>query len=92
VTALDTVDLGLIDQLARVRLSARRAGGTVTFRHAGTALKALLAFTGLDDLLLDDLLPADPGRCPASVERQRQTEKIEDPGVQKDIEVRHPPV
>jgi anti-anti-sigma regulatory factor len=86
VTALDMMDLGLIDQLARLRLSARRAGGTVTFRHAGSALKALMALIGLDELLLEP----DPGA--ASVERQRQTEKLEEAGVEEDIEVRHPPL
>lgn len=86
VTAIDTVDLALVDQLARLRLAARRAGGTMAFQHAAPALKALLALIGLDDLLLAD---ADDA---TSVERQRQSEQLEQAGVEKDVEVRHPPV
>jgi ABC-type transporter Mla MlaB component len=87
LTALQTVDLGLVDQLARLRLAARRAGGTVAFRHAGKALTALFALVGLEEVLL-----RDPEARAASVERERQPEQLEDPGVQEDVEVRHPPV
>lgn len=90
LTGLDTVDLGLIDQMARLRLAARRAGGIVIFQHAGPALKGLLALIGLDDLLL-----AEQGRSAASrgsVERERQAEHRKEPGVEEDVEVRHPPV
>jgi ABC-type transporter Mla MlaB component len=86
VTAIDAVDLAVVDQLARLRLAARRAGGTVTFQHAAPALKALLALIGLDDLLL-----ADSGEA-TSVECQRQAEQLEKTGVEKDVEVRHPPL
>jgi ABC-type transporter Mla MlaB component len=86
VTAIETVDLAVVDQLARLRLAARRAGGSVTFQHAAPALKALLALIGLDDLLL-----ADSGEA-TSVERQRQSEQLEKASVEKDVEVRHPPL
>ena len=59
----------------------------MTFRHAGTALKALMALLGLDDLLLTE---SDP--VAESVERQRQPEELEESVVEKDIEVRHPPL
>jgi ABC-type transporter Mla MlaB component len=90
LTGLDTVDLGLVDQMARLRLAARRAGGIVTFQHAEAALKGLLALIGLDDLLLAERGGGPVG--PASVECQRQAEEREDAGVEKDIEVRHPPL
>jgi ABC-type transporter Mla MlaB component len=86
LTGLDSVDLGLVDQMARLRLAARRAGGVVTFQHAGAALRGLLALIGLEDLLL-----AEQDRNSASVECQRQPEHREQPGVEKDIEVPHPP-
>lgn len=90
LTGLDTVDLGLVDQMARLRLAARRAGGIVTFQHAGAALKGLLALIGLDDLLLAER-DRGPGNR-ASVERQRQAEHCEESGVEKDIEMHHPPL
>ena len=86
LTGLDTVDLDLVDQMARLRLAARRAGGVVTFQHAGAALKGLLALIGLDDLLLAEL-----DRGAESLEGQRQTEHREQAGVEEDIEVPHPP-
>lgn len=87
IAALDVADLGLVDQLARVQLTARRAGGTVTFRRAGMALRALLTLVGLDEVLTDPV-----GGPASSVERQRQAEQGEDAGVEKDIEVHHPPL
>jgi ABC-type transporter Mla MlaB component len=87
ITALDVCDLGVVDQLARLQLSARRAGGTLSFEPVGAALRSLLALVGLDELL------ADPGSGPGpSVERQRQAEQREQPGVEKDVEMRHPPL
>ena len=90
LTGLDTVDLGLIDQMARLRLTARRAGGVVTFQHAGAALKGLLALIGLDDVLLAERDRGPVGRV--SVECQRQAEHREEPGVEKDIEMHDPPL
>jgi ABC-type transporter Mla MlaB component len=86
VSAIEVADLDLVDQLARLRLAARRAGGMVTFRCADEALQALLTLVGLDEFLMD----AEAGT--ASVESQRQAEQCEKAGVEKDIEVHHPPL
>ena len=87
VAALGMADLGLVDQLARLQLSARRAGGAVSFRRASRPMRALMTLIGLDEFLAN---PAAGGR--ASVEGERQAEQREQAGVEEDVEVRNPPL
>jgi hypothetical protein len=47
-------DLGVIDALARLALTARRMGGAIRLRSAGPSLLSLIAFVGLDDVLVVD--------------------------------------
>lgn len=50
-------DLGVIDTLARLALTARRFGGAIMLRSAGPELLGLIDFVGLDDVLVvDDLV------------------------------------
>jgi len=44
-------DIGTVDALARLALTARRLGGELRLRHACGELKELLALVGLDDVL-----------------------------------------
>lgn len=48
-----TPDAGAIDALARLQLAARRTGCRVRLRHASPALRDLVAFMGLTDVLPD---------------------------------------
>lgn len=52
VAALTDPDVGTVDALARVLLTARRLGRDVRLRHASKCLLALLALAGLDDIVL----------------------------------------
>jgi len=47
VSAVEDVDLGIVDLLARVRLTARRFGCSVLLRHASLDLVELVALIGL---------------------------------------------
>jgi hypothetical protein len=47
-------DLSVIDNLARLALMARRRGGAITVRGAGTGLVRLIEFVGLDDVVAVD--------------------------------------
>ena len=51
VRALVEPDAVTIDALARLQLTARRAGHEVRLRHASSELQELLAFIGLNDVL-----------------------------------------
>jgi ABC-type transporter Mla MlaB component len=56
-------DVGAIDALARLQLAARRRGCTIELRHACPEVRALLALTGLADVVPvtpDDDPPALP--------------------------------
>ena len=44
-------DVGAIDNLARLQLTAKRLGLELRFRHASNELKDLLDFAGLRDVL-----------------------------------------
>ena len=48
------VDLAVVDDLARLHLSARRLGYAVRLRHAAPDLSALLRFVGLAEVLQVD--------------------------------------
>jgi MFS superfamily sulfate permease-like transporter len=45
--AVTRADLAAVEAVARLRLTARRAGGRVLLRNAGAGLVALLELTGL---------------------------------------------
>ncbi|MBX7465703.1 lipid asymmetry maintenance protein MlaB [Streptomyces sp. NPDC056132] len=47
LAALSRADLAAVEAVARLRLTARRAGGRVVLRNAGAGLVALLDLTGL---------------------------------------------
>lgn len=47
VGALTRPDLSTVEALARLRLTARRAGGRLRLRNAGPGLMSLLELTGL---------------------------------------------
>lgn len=44
-------DLGLVDDLARLQLAARRHGGSIRLRHTSGELAELLTLAGLADVL-----------------------------------------
>ena len=46
------VDLATVNALARAYLNARRVGTRIRFTNASPALQELIAFVGLDDVLL----------------------------------------
>ncbi|MDI3385575.1 STAS domain-containing protein [Streptomyces sp. B-S-A8] len=49
--ALDVADLAAVEALARMRLTARRAGAVMRIRDPGRRLTGLLALVGLGELL-----------------------------------------
>lgn len=51
VTELTEPELGAVDALARVLLTARRLGRDVRFRHASRELQKLLALVGLEGVV-----------------------------------------
>jgi len=46
-------DAGVVDALARLQLAARRRRSTLRLRHCSAALRELIAFMGLEDVLGD---------------------------------------
>ena len=52
VGGLESPDLGTIDALARLQLAARRLGRELRLRHSTAELEELIAFTGLDVVLV----------------------------------------
>ncbi|MFI6091674.1 STAS domain-containing protein [Streptomyces sp. NPDC051218] len=69
--------LSAIDTLARLQLTARRAGGRIRVRNPAPALRELLHLVGL----------------PIEIEMDRQAEQREPPGrVQEAVEARDPPL
>ena len=78
VRGLDRPDAVSLDALARVQLTARRCGCRVRLRHASEELRQLIAFIGLDEVML-------------GVEPGRQTEEREQlGGVEEERELRDP--
>ncbi|WP_367044507.1 STAS domain-containing protein [Streptomyces sp. Je 1-332] len=82
VLVCDVADVGppvlsAIDALARLQLTARRAGGRIRVRNPAPALRELLHLVGL----------------PIEIEMDRQAEQREPPGrVQEAVEARDPPL
>jgi len=78
VGALLRPDLGTINTLARLALSARRLDRRVCLRGTSPDLRELLTLTGLGDVLRTAALSAlEAGR---QVEAGRQTEQGKEPG------------
>ncbi len=71
VAALTGADIDTVDALARLQLTARRAGGQLRLRHPSQQVRELLALTGLYDVL-----PAVAGSADRS---ERQIEEREEP-------------
>ncbi|MFC8132261.1 STAS domain-containing protein [Streptomyces sp. NPDC057302] len=82
VLVCDVADLGppvlaAVDALARLQLTARRAGGRIRLRNPAPHLRELLDLVGL----------------PMEIEMGRQAEQREPPGrVQEAVEARDPPL
>jgi ABC-type transporter Mla MlaB component len=51
VGAVRPVDVGTLDALARLQLTAHRSGGRIRLRRCSQELAALLAFAGLAELV-----------------------------------------
>jgi len=66
-------DAVTVDALARLQLAARRHGCQVRLRHASAALRELVAFMGLRDVLPDDEFST--GTRSYSLNRQSQEER-----------------
>ncbi len=83
VRALTNPDLVSIDALARMQLTAVRLGGRVQLRHASTALRELLALTGLGEV--------PPFRPGSGLEVSGQTEqRVEGLGVEERVDRGYP--
>lgn len=77
VGALTDADLGTVDALARLQLTARRLGGKVCLLHASAELRDLLALAGLRAVV--------PCSLPLPLEPRGQTEQREEPrGVEEE--------
>ena len=63
-------DAGTVDALARLQLAARRCGCDVKLRNANLELRRLIAWAGLDEVLLTG----------SGLQGCRQTEQGEQPG------------
>jgi anti-anti-sigma regulatory factor len=67
------VDLAIVDALARAVLNARRAGARVRVVNASPELRELIAFAGLEDVLLGrDGRQAEERKQPLGVEERRE--------------------
>ena len=72
-------DLATVDAMAQAYVNARRLGSRIRFVNASPTLEELLAFVGLDEVLLGRL--------------ERQPEEREEPvGVEERVEPDDPPV
>jgi hypothetical protein len=71
-------DLGTVDALARLQLTARRCGRQVLLRRARLELEGLLALTGLSDVLSS--LSVEPRGQAEQGEPPRGLEEERDPG------------
>ena len=78
--ALDRPHLGTVDVLARLALSARRAGGSVRITGASDELRELVALAGLDGVLPADATATQvPDGSASGVQVRRQAEQREEP-------------
>jgi hypothetical protein len=72
-----------VDALARMQLTARRAGGSIRLRHARARLRDLLAVIGLCEAL---------PLCGQTVRARRQVEQREQVGVDEEVDPADPSV
>ena len=80
--AVVDADIGTVDVLARVQLTARRLGRVVTLRAASDDLLALLAFAGLSEVLLRSRLGLEASGQPEQWEqllRPQEERELDDP-------------
>ena len=67
------MDLATVDALARAALNARRAGMRLRVVNAPPELRELIAFAGLEEVLLGrDGRQAEEGEQPLRVEERRE--------------------
>jgi anti-anti-sigma regulatory factor len=79
LAALQHVDAGTVDALARLQLAVRRSGCELRLRHAPEELQSLLEFVGLSETLrLEPEREAEQREDPLGVEEERQ---LGDPAV-----------
>lgn len=81
VGALTDPDPVAVDALARMQLTARRAGGSIRLRHARARLRDLLAAIGLCEAL---------PRCGRTVRAERETEQREQAGIDEEVDPADP--
>ena len=48
------LDMGVVDQLARLQLEAQRLGCSICVRNASAELVELIEFAGLEGVIVDD--------------------------------------
>ena len=77
-------DLTTVDLLARLAVTARRAGSRLQLRRVSPELACLLHLVGLDEVLM--------GVPPAPLDRGGQPEQREEPGVEERGDLGDPPV
>jgi ABC-type transporter Mla MlaB component len=81
VGALVEVDLGTVDALARLQLTARRLGSFVHLDHAPAELRELLALAGLGEVVRCSADSAvEVRRQPEQRKELRGVEEEDDPG------------
>ena len=73
--AVQEADLSLVGVLARLTLTARRAGGRLLLRNVGEALGDLIELSGLACVL--DLEPASAGEFERQPEKWEQTLRVQ---------------
>jgi len=93
VGALVMPDLATIEALARLQLTARRAGRGIRLLDVCGELRDLLALTGLDGILADPVGTGCGFGSPSALERRRQTEQREQLwDVEERVDPHDPPV
>lgn len=78
VAALADPDLGTVDALARLQLTAQRCGRRVRLQHACVELRGLLDLTGLSEVVAG--LSLEPRGEPEEREPALRVEEERDPG------------
>jgi len=79
VTTLTAPDATAVEALARLQLTARRLGRRITLRHACDELRGMLAFAGLDEVLVCADLPLEAEGQTEQREQVRRVEEETDP-------------
>jgi STAS domain-containing protein len=79
VRGITLADLGTVDALARLQLTARRRGGNVQLKNAAPCLRNLLALAGLADVVRCSTESVDPKGQPEHREEPGRVEEERDP-------------